>query len=329
MEIPDDANLSELCEAMSDEERVFEYLQTIEVVPECDEKTKCNHCKKGTMKMIREGGSKGGLSLRCSNYKCRRRHSIWRGTFLESSRVELRVFLRLLYCWINKFTNKQTIKETRFSQTTVCKWFHNFRLACGTILMEESEVIGGPGKVVEIDEAKFFKRKYNRGRRKSNEGWVLGGIERGEGGGCFLVWVPNRSKETLVPIIKKYVRPGTTVYTDCWKSYSKLSEEGFDHAMVNHSVEFVSSADENIHTNKIEGTWKHAKRSIPETGTSRRMLESYLLAFMYRKRRSQCPCLLKAFLVDLGKYREVLCDVQLESLDEDSSPSSGTSEEDV
>ena len=37
--------------------------------------------------------------------------------------------------------------------------------------------IGGPGFIVEIDEAKFGKWKYNRGRVVDGN-WVLGGIYR-------------------------------------------------------------------------------------------------------------------------------------------------------
>ena len=74
--------------------------------------------------------------------------------------------------------------------------------------------MGGPGKVVEIDEAKFGKRKYSRGRMVEGT-WILGGIER-ETNNCFLVTCPEnkRSKATLVPIIKSHVRPGTTIITD-------------------------------------------------------------------------------------------------------------------
>ena len=36
--------------------------------------------------------------------------------------------------------------------------------------------IGGPGRIVEVDEAKFGKRKYQRGRIVQGS-WVLGGVE--------------------------------------------------------------------------------------------------------------------------------------------------------
>ena len=43
---------------------------------------------------------------------------------------------------------------------------------------EHHSMIGGPGRTVEIDEAKFGKKKYNRGRIVEGQ-WVLGGyVER-------------------------------------------------------------------------------------------------------------------------------------------------------
>ena len=38
--------------------------------------------------------------------------------------------------------------------------------------MENSELVGGEGKVVQIDESKFGKRKYHRGHRVEGQ-WVL------------------------------------------------------------------------------------------------------------------------------------------------------------
>ena len=43
----------------------------------------------------------------------------------------------------------------------------------------------------------------------------------------FFVTVPDRSAATLIPIITRYILPGTTIVFDCWKSYSSLRDEGF------------------------------------------------------------------------------------------------------
>ena len=37
--------------------------------------------------------------------------------------------------------------------------------------------IGGPGTVIEVDEAKFGRRKHHKGRIIEGQ-WVVGGIER-------------------------------------------------------------------------------------------------------------------------------------------------------
>ena len=82
--------------------------------------------------------------------------------------------------------------------------------------------IGGPGKIVEIDESMIGKRKYNRGRLVKGK-WILGGVERGSGE-CFLVECENnhRDHHTLTRLIKQHVRPGTVIITDGWRGYVHL-----------------------------------------------------------------------------------------------------------
>ena len=103
--------------------------------------------------------------------------------------------------------------------------------ACGEYLERVSEPLGGPGTIVEIDEAKFGRWKY----RYVDRHWVLGGIERGTDK-MFLVPVPQRDSGTLIPIVQQYVRRGTT---DMWKAYDSLSWCGYHHGTVNHSQHFM------------------------------------------------------------------------------------------
>ena len=108
--------------------------------------------------------------------------------------------------------------------------------------------------------------------------WVFGGIERGSKK-CFLV---PRTAATLLPIIHKYILPGTKIMSDCWKSYDRLSEEGYIHGTVNHSVEFVNS-ETGDHTQTIESTWRAVKRFLLRGGTVKGMYESYFTEFMFRR----------------------------------------------
>jgi len=76
-------------------------------------------------------------------------------------------------------------------------------------------ILGGPNKIVEIDESKFGRRKYHRGHRVEGQ-WIFGGVER-ETGNVFLIPVEKRDKETLLQAIKDWILPGTTIISNCWK----------------------------------------------------------------------------------------------------------------
>ncbi|GFS57297.1 putative transposase-like protein [Trichonephila clavipes] len=137
----------------------------------------------------------------------------------------------------------------------------------------------GEGKTVEIDESKIGKRKYNKGHFVEGQ-WVFGGVER-ETGRCFLVAVHGRTAETLLGLIESWIKPRTTVISDCWKSYERLSERGYYHLTVNHSLEFVDS-ETSTHTYTIEVTWRHFKASLPEYNRKGRF-EGYIAWYMFRK----------------------------------------------
>ena len=58
----------------------------------------------------------------------------------------------------------------------VTQWFAIFQEICATHLLLEANEIGG-GHNVEINEIKFGKWKYNRGRL-GDGAWVFSGLDR-------------------------------------------------------------------------------------------------------------------------------------------------------
>jgi ISXO2-like transposase domain len=76
---------------------------------------------------------------------------------------------------------------------------------------------------------------------------------------------------TLIPLIKKFIAPGSIVQSDCWGNYNEIGDLHIDagygyvmplyqHEQVNHE-RYVGSDGRN--TNTIEGTWFAVKRKVP------------------------------------------------------------------
>lgn len=139
----------------------------------------------------------------------------------------------------------------------------------------------GEGVVVELDESKLGKRKYERGHRVEGV-WVVGGIERTEAKRTFIVTVENRSAAALLGIIHRHVLPGSIVFTDMWKGYAGITEVlNLEHRTVNHSVEYVS--EDGTHTNIIEATWCGLKLLVPKRNRTKDV-EGFLWEYMWRKK---------------------------------------------
>ena len=191
--------------------------------------------------------------------------------------------LQIVWYWVYRGPSELIMVATECASGTACDWKSFCREVCVEVIMDESVPIGGPGMIVEIDENKFGKRKFNRGKRVDGK-WVFGGVERGSKN-CFLKVVPDRSKETLLNVLQTYVLPGTTIISDCWSSYNCLQDEGFVHLRVNHSLNF-KDPDTGAHTNTIEGTWGAVKRGLT-THKVKNQLDYYLAEYAWRKKNSR------------------------------------------
>lgn len=99
-------------------------------------------------------------------------------------------------------------------------------------LENDNELFGGPEVIVEADEAKIGRRKYNRGRIIRGQ-WIFGAIERNNPH-TFVVPIKDRSTTTLTAIIQKHIVLGTITHRIREKN-SSLNEFNYIHRIVNHS----------------------------------------------------------------------------------------------
>jgi len=79
---------------------------------------------------------------------------------------------------------------------------------CSWQLLQEPISLGGPGRIVQIDESLLVRAKYNRGHQlRARQRWVFGVYDPQLKQG-FVQLVDDRSADTLLPIIQRTVQPG-------------------------------------------------------------------------------------------------------------------------
>ena len=141
--------------------------------------------------------------------------------------------------------------------------------------------IGGVGKVVEIDETKLGRRKYQRGRLVEGV-WIIGMIERGDRRKYRIEICPENKcdAQTLIQNIKKHVAIGSEIHTDCWRAYNKLEDYGYIHNTVNHSENFVDPGT-GAHTQNIENSWRWLKRCLTRGGVKKDQLFLHFAEYIW------------------------------------------------
>lgn len=216
-------------------------------------------------------------SQNCNYYQ-----SVKTGTWFQFSNLPLSTVCKFIahFLWIPVPRYTYISEDLLLSSRTVVDWSSFCRELCVYWCENYSEKIGGPDKIVEIDEAKFGKRKYNRGRLIKGK-WVFGGYERGSKK-IFIMPVEDRTADTLLTCIQQWILPGTKIMSDKWKAYDCLTNAGFNHLTVNHSINFVDP-DTGAHTQSIERTWREVRSNISKYGTRESHLISYLAEYMFKR----------------------------------------------
>ncbi|XP_054091174.1 uncharacterized protein LOC128922869 [Zeugodacus cucurbitae] len=283
-------NIGKIIETFNTKEKCISFAESEGLIPT----RKLCRTHKQPMVVSNAGDTAVG-TFRCRKGACRNRSAISRakGTWFDNAKIPLPQIFYLMYAYASHWSHEEVRKnsftrEPVLSSATICDWFNYCREAVVIHQIDQQVAvgkIGGPGKVVQIDESKFGKRKYNKGRRVEGH-WVLGMVEDGSDDLRLEVCPENvRSAEVLIPLIRKHLAQGTTIHTDCWKAYDCLSGHGYEHRRVNHSDPdnpFV--AKDGTHTQRIESQWRVIKKFfVRDNYNNPENFTDFIMEYTWRK----------------------------------------------
>jgi transposase-like protein len=127
--------------------------------------------------------------------------------------------------------------------------------------------------VVEVDETyvgaqwrnrPWSVRKYGTKKGRGTSKQAIFGIHERKRSVVRAFFVPNVRNETLLPLIRKHVAPGSTIYSDAYQLYQNVVHDGYKHSFVDHKQhEYVRGP---VHSNGMEGFWGVLKRRLKTTG---------------------------------------------------------------
>ena len=195
---------------------------------------------------------------------CNHKFNVTVGTIFENTKISLRKWFIAMYLISSHkkgIASHQLARDIKVTQKTAWFILQKVRTLYGQTVKELS------GEV-ECDEAYIGGREKNKHESKKTEGTqgrstktktpVFGMIERG--GKLVAKKVKNTQGNTLSPIIRQIVKPGSRIFTDEFIGYKSLYDSEYTHAIVHHNAkEFVVG---DAYTNSIEGFWGQLKRSI-------------------------------------------------------------------
>jgi transposase-like protein len=114
---------------------------------------------------------------------------------------------------------------------------------------------------------------------------ILGMIQRT--GEVVIRMLANVQQVTIRPLIRRFIAPGSVVYTDEYDIHSPMDEWGYEHRSVCHAAgEFARDDDGDgfceVHVNRLEGFWSVLRSWLrPHRGISQAQLPIYLGFFEF------------------------------------------------
>lgn len=280
----------------------------------------------GIMAKRSDGSRKLGFRWMCN--LCHVRVSPIQNTFFSRVNLDFSTSFKLIALWFWRIPVSQAYKHANVNKQTAVDFYSFLREVAHTIMSHDFVQIGGPGDIVEVDESHLFKKKYGRGRNLKRAIWVFGGVSRATRKACISV-IRNKSRNTLFPLMQKYIAQETFIMSDEHRSYRTCPVLGFrGHATVNHSQTYVrqrrayisrllpglgvptrlsNSRDQRliktkVHINTCERMWRDLKAKL-RTCRTPAMVPAYIGEYLYRKN------ILKDYIGWGNQFERLLADI--------------------
>jgi transposase-like protein len=247
----------------------------------------CPHC--GSLKHY---ATKKAGRYRCGEKECRKDYTVMTKSVMERSHAKLTLWAQAfhLYAASKKgFTAMQLQRHLGCEYNTA--WFLHHRVM-EAMRRGGLEPMGGPGKIVEVDEAyhgtvaearvskqrqgRPYKHRKHVGQKRA----IVSLVERG--GSVRSFHVPTADAATVAKIVRENVHAETRLHTDESKLYVGVGREFAAHETVNHSAKEYARGD--VTTNTVEGYFSIFKRGMRGNyqHCAEKNLHRYLAEFDFR-----------------------------------------------
>lgn len=164
---------------------------------------------------------------------CRFETSVIAGTIFQGTRKPLRLWFRAIWHLITQKYGANALGMQRVldlgSYRTAWTWLHKLRRA---MVRPGRDRLSGTVQTDEIYIGGEKPEKRGRGAIGKSLVVIMVELKDGKVGRIRLRRMPDASGPSLEEAVKEGVEPGSTVQTDGWRGYGKLSERGYVHEII-------------------------------------------------------------------------------------------------